>query len=383
VIVLAPGAATPAAPPRRPGSKGAAVVRLTRYRGRSDAPARPPLVFIHGYSASGTTFAHDAIEHSAARHFWKKGRDVWVLDLRTSAGMPTAQAPWAFEDVAWADIPVALDHIACKVGQERGGDPVAADVFAHCIGAVMLSMALLTVRSKIEYSDKLPTRYPDELGRLHDNIHKLVLSQKGFEVVYTDANLLRSYLLNFFKPALRDGYSFRPPLMPRLRDRLLDAFLSALPYPQSEWSKDHPIWRNVPWSATRRRMDALYERTFNLENMPAKVLSRIDDFFGPLNLETVSQTIDFARTVSITDRNGNLWPISQANRWPRQGTLLISTKDNGMVNPHTTKGMLDNLTGSGIPEVRREVLPGGHQDCLIGQQARHTWHLVEEFLDAD
>jgi choline dehydrogenase-like flavoprotein/pimeloyl-ACP methyl ester carboxylesterase len=384
-IELEPSVSKTNAQPRKPGYKSAAAVRLTRYRGkppRTDAPLKPPLVFIHGYSASGTTFAHDAIKHNAARHFWKGGRDVWVLDLRTSAGMPTAQSPWAFEDVAWADIPVALDHIASKVGQERGGDRVAVDVFAHCIGAVMLSMALFTNRSMIKYSNVLPTRYPDELGRLHDNIHKLVLSQKGFEVVYTDENLLRSYLLNFLKPALRDGYSFRPPLMPRMRDRLLDAFLSALPYPPAEWSRDHPIWRNVPWSATRRRMDALYERTFNLENMPLKVLSRIDDFFGPLNLETVSQTIDFAREVSITKRNGDPFPTDGAKRWPRQGTLLISAQNNGMVNPYTTQGMLDQLKGAGILEVQRAVVRGGHQDCLIGRNAQCTWRIVEEFLDA-
>lgn len=385
-IELEPSVTKTAAPPRKPGRKGAACVRLTRYRGKPppcDALAQPPLVFIHGYSASGTTFAHDAIEHNAARYFWERGRDVWVLDLRTSAGMPTAQAPWAFEDVAWADIPLAIDHIAAKVGQERGGPPVPADVFAHCIGAVMLSMALLTERSAIKQSGELPTRYPDELDRLHGNVRKLVLSQKGFEVVYTDANLLRSYLLNYFKPLLQDGYSFRSPVIPRLRDKLLDAFLSALPYPASEWSKEHPVWRNVPWSATRRRMDALYERTFNVQHMPAKVLSKIDDFFGPLNLETVSQTIHFAREVRITTRNGEPVLVGNAERWPRNGTLLLSAQCSGMVNPHTTQRMFENLSlHSRIPGVKREVVTGGHQDCLIGEQAWSTWHIVEEFLDA-
>jgi cholesterol oxidase len=383
-IELEPSARATRAPLREPGRGGAVAVRLTRYRGKTQpaAPALPPLVFIHGYSASGTTFAHDAIPHSAAGHFWKGGRDVWVLDLRTSAGMPMARAPWAFEDVAWADIPVALDHIASKVGKERGGDPVAVDVFAHCIGAVMLSMALLTNRHTVlDNSNGFPTRYPDELGRLHTNIRKLVLSQKGFEVEYTDANLLRSYLLNFVKPMLREGYSFRPPLFPRLRDNLMDAFLSALPYPPKEWSKEHPLWRNVPWSATRRRMDALYERTFNLEHMPTTVLRKIDDFFGPLNLETVSQTIHFARKIAITTRNGEYWPVGRAPAWPHHGTLLLSAQDNGMVNPHTTKRMLEQLQRAGVPGVQRQVVPGGHQDCLIGKNARSTWLIVEEFLD--
>jgi alpha-beta hydrolase superfamily lysophospholipase len=114
-------------------------VRLTRYRQRATHPhpQGKPLLMLHGYSASGTTFTHEAIPQPLARHLWNMGRDVWVLDLRTSAGLRTAKDPWRFEDAAFADLPVALDHIRRETGQR-------VSVFAHCIGAVMLGMALLT-----------------------------------------------------------------------------------------------------------------------------------------------------------------------------------------------------------------------------------------------
>lgn len=362
-----------------------AVVRLTRYRRQPPAEghtAKPPLVFIHGYSASGTSFAHNAIEHNAACHFWTGGRDVWVLDLRTSAGMPTAREPWAFEDAAWADIPVAIDHIAQQVARERDGQPVQVDVFAHCIGAVMLSMALLTDPNQLTQPTGQPRRHRAPLERLHGHLHKIVLSQKGFCVDYTDANILRSYLINQVKAALVGGHSFRPPPLPRQRDRLFDAFLSTLPYPPEEWSVEHPWWSRVPWSTTRRRVDALFERTFNIQNMPRAVLERIDDFFGPVNLETLSQVIHFARNPWISDARGNPSVFSQTRlqHWPNAGTLLLSAKDSGMVNPHTSWRMQEAFTNSGVPNVQRKLVSGGHQDSLIGHQSRDLWRLVEAFL---
>lgn len=53
-----------------------AVVRLTRYP--NIGSSLPPLVMIHGYSVSGTTFAHPSLQPSAAEFFWRQGRDVWL-----------------------------------------------------------------------------------------------------------------------------------------------------------------------------------------------------------------------------------------------------------------------------------------------------------------
>lgn len=340
----------------------AARVRLTRYRGTSQEHA--PLVLIHGYSASGTSFAHPALQPGMARHFWGLGRDVWLLDLRTSSGMPSCRRAWTFEEVGATDIPWAIDHIVRQVARERNACEanIQVDVFAHCIGAVMISMALLG-----NFSAAGPLNRAQQA--LKGRIRRLALSQKGFVVEYRDANVLRAYLLNHIKGQLSASYVFRPPLFPSLIDRLYDAVLSTLPYPPDEWRKEHPLFAATPWAASRRRMDALYERTFTIHNLSDAVLHRIDDFFGPLNLETVSQTIHFARLGVITDRSGrNVFtsPTRLAQRWPTSGTLLISSTENGMVDPHSSITMEHQLGNAGVPNVRRVPIAGGHQDALIG-----------------
>ena len=76
-------------------------VRLTRYNGaklfRSQHGVMRPVMLIHGYSASGTTFAHHAVPGNLTETLCKSGRDVWVLDLRCSAGLATATTDWPFE----------------------------------------------------------------------------------------------------------------------------------------------------------------------------------------------------------------------------------------------------------------------------------------------
>ena len=57
--------------------------------------------------------------------------------LRTSAGMPHARAPWAFEEAGMAVIPVAAHQVCALTGAGN------IDVFAHCMGSAMLGMALL------------------------------------------------------------------------------------------------------------------------------------------------------------------------------------------------------------------------------------------------
>jgi cholesterol oxidase len=368
-------------------TEGPIRVRLTRYRGASRTSQ--PLLMIHGYSASGTTFAHPALKPSMAEWFWRRGRDIWIVDLRTSAGMPTATLPWTFEQAARADIPMAVDFIVRQVARERacGEAAVQVDIFAHCIGAVMLSMALLSATPKAPRHKPLPAQ-KEALRRLPERIRRVVLSQKGFALQYSTANVLRAYVLRYLKPLLLpEGYKFRPsPVAPSNQEQLLDRFLSALPYPAEEFRRENPLlpWKRTPWAATRHRMDALYERTFSVNQVSDEVLACIDDFFGPLSTETVSQTIHFARYRAITNQYGrNIFVTGKAlQRWPRAGTMSIHAADNGMVDPYTQQLMRDAMGKAGVPFYAAPRLAGGHQDCLIGVQAEETFRQVAEFLDA-
>jgi len=111
-IALAPAAAAADVGSTTLPTTPTANIRLTRYCPDSVDTSRPPVLLVHGYSASGTTFAHPALNPGLMR--WLTGehcRDVWVLDMRSSCGMPSARHPWNFEDMAFEDIPVAVEQL--------------------------------------------------------------------------------------------------------------------------------------------------------------------------------------------------------------------------------------------------------------------------------
>jgi choline dehydrogenase-like flavoprotein len=386
----------------RPMSGGPPVkVRLTHYP-RLDATGLPPLVMIHGYSVSGNTFTHPSLAPSAAEWFWRgdssrgrPGRDIWVVDLRTSTGMPTATQPWAMEQPALIDIPAALLHVRNVTGRR-------VDVFAHCIGCVMLSMALLTDARRVRADQQQLGVYTwltsEHLGLLsafngsqpqggpHPCIERVVLSQKGPVLRYSDGNLLRAYILQYMRRWLMSGtYDFRPPRQPTVSDELLDRILSSLPYPDADYDVENPIWpcARTPWVATRHRMDALYGRDFNADNMSPASLKAIDDLFGPMHLDTVAQTIHFARFNAITNQRGRGEFVTFGqlrDRWSGMPTLAVHGQDNGLVDVTTQTLLDDHLREAGVPFERQVFEHMGHQDCLIGLNATRVFERVATFL---
>ena len=314
-----------------------------------------------------------------ARYLWNQGRDVWVLDLRTSAGLETALEAWDFEDAAFTDLPVAIDFIRAQTGQR-------VDVFAHCIGAVMLGMALLGTPPPPDPAR--PRRaFPRQLQALGDNLHRIVLSQKGPMVVYCDDNVLRAYIMRALRRAiLPDDYQYRTQANPPVSSLLTDRLLATLPYPDEEYDRENPRWpwQRAPWAGFRHRMDALYARDFSLRNIDTRTLAAIEDLFGPLNLDTVSQAIHFARTNTITNAAGVPYDTSGANlaaRWPRHGTLSLHGAENGLAHVRTVEAMRAQMHHAGVPYEARVIAGYGHQDCLIGRDAqRDVFPWIERFL---
>jgi len=363
-------------------------VRLTRYPARPTGRARHPLVMLHGYSASGTSFAHPALSPGLAAYMWNEGHEVWVVDLRTSPGVPdTPTLPWTFEDVAHEDIPLALAHIAdhSPTGQ--------VNVFAHCMGSAMLWMAMLAPAPSLR-------RRPDQalaaIKRLQQPggaplIHRLCMSQVAPIIHFSDGNLLRTFALRYVRQYLPLGpYRFKPSdqELPTSKatnkaiNDVLDQLLSALPYPGVEWPLENPLvppWRTTTWTGTRRRMDLLYGRTFNLQMVSRKVLDHIDDLFGPMNLNTLSQVLHMARNRRLTDANGHSVYLSQ-----RRLALAMDNLD-AMMSVHGTQNGLSDIKGMyafkdyvqtlgpaySAKYTLRPIPELGHQDCLIGERAAH------------
>jgi pimeloyl-ACP methyl ester carboxylesterase len=387
-------------------NKPAAKIRLTRYQGSN--AGNQPVAFIHGYSANGTTFAHPSLSPSIAEYLWKNGnstvgdRDVWVVDLRSSSGMPTATDAWSYEEIALVDIPAALLHIKTITGKK-------VDVVAHCVGAAMLSMAILT-RAEDVITDKVQLGVAtylqnEQLGILsafngdgrfvegrptaepHPTINSIVMSQKGPLIRYTEANIFRAYVMKFLQRWIApEGYAFRQSETPTATEQLIDRLLSTLPYPEEEYDVENPTWpcARTEWVTSRHRMDALYARAFNAANMSKETLACIDDFFGPLSMETVMQTIHFVRFNCITNQRGRGEFVSLENlknRWYGIPTFSIHSKENGMVDPATRDLIQVNFETSNIPYTNKIYDKYGHQDLFIGHSRDNVFKDIKDFLN--
>ncbi len=350
-----------------------AKARLSRYKPASSLG--PPVVLIHGYSASGTTFAHPAVSPNLAGHLFGERRDVWVLDLRTSSGMPTCGLPWSFEEVGRADIPVAVDYIVRETRAEK------IDIVAHCMGAAMLSIAVLEVAepgcaNNIERV-ALPAR-----------IRRIVFSQVGPAVAMSASNVLRAYVmqyLRFFFPLL--PFDFRPPSDAGLLDQFMDRALATLPYPDREWHVENPphCWQTAPFATTRHRMDALFGRVMNAEHMSRGVLDHIDELFGRINLDTLAQPMQFARLRRVTDRRGegDYYRGPEFRKRLSMPILSLHACENGLADFATRREMRSlfyDMYGKSSP-LHQRSFEGGHQDQLIGEERLGYFKTIAAFLD--
>lgn len=379
----------------RTDAQGQAVaqVQLSCYRRPKGQPCKPrPVVLLHGYSASGSTFAHPALQGGLAAHLWTQGHEVWVVDLRTSPALPsTATLPWRFEDVALEDIPQALAHIADQ--SEKG----QVNVLAHCMGSAMLWMALLATPGM---QTGRSTAACTALQRLHGNasplIHRLCLSQVSPCTVFSPDNRLRAFVMRYLQQFLPLGpYRFAPSThaseLVRALDGLSDRLLSLLPYPPSEWARAHPMcppWQATPWTFTRRRMDMLYGRTFNLQQVSPEVLDHIDDFFGPMHLHTLTDVLPMAHNQAVSNREGHSLLDDAALRAALSRldrVHIVHGADNGLSDVRGSRHFLAQAQGLGAPwagQVSLDVIEGmGHQDCLIGTEAaQRVFPLVSRFF---
>ncbi len=353
-------------------------VRLSRLRGRT-ANAQPVLM-LHGYSAGGTTFLHPSVPRGLARTLWDAGFDVWVADLRTSPGLPTATQPWHFEDVAHHDIPIAIDHIWHHTGQR----PI--DVFAHCMGSAMLWMGLL--------SEPLPDHLEHEALRLAmpERIRRIAMSQVAPLVSFAPDNLFRAFIARHALALLPQGpFHFRPPAQASFADGLLDRLLSTLPYPPDEWRRENPLWppaARVPWVGSRHRMDLLYGRDFKLANLPQSVLDDIDEHFGPLNLATLTQALHMAQAGGLTCPDGQaryVRPERLAKVLQRIPVMSVHGRDNALSSVTGLlrfRTLIDELGPDLAARYTHHIIDGhGHQDCLIGVHAPQVvFPLVLDFF---
>jgi pimeloyl-ACP methyl ester carboxylesterase len=108
--------------------------RLPRPDG---ATVGPPVLMVHGLSANHRN--HDLVpEHSLARHLRSRGRDVWLVTLRSGHAMRTwrARARVRFDHMVEHDLPLAIREVL------RHTDATQLDYVGYSMGGMLVYAAI-------------------------------------------------------------------------------------------------------------------------------------------------------------------------------------------------------------------------------------------------
>jgi choline dehydrogenase-like flavoprotein len=347
---------------------------ITHYAHPS--PCKPPVMMLHGYSGSSTFFAHASTPNSLAKFMHDERRDVWLVDLRTSSALASAGYPWKFETVSSIDIPCAVSYIY----DHYHGD-TKLDIITHCMGSVMLGMAILRA------DDQLDT-YTDEFYK--KRINRIVFSQATPTLVFTADNNFRSFAISYLSEMVPDDYQFQ------LKEgenasQILDRILYTLPYPSKEYDLINAPMRpsqRAEFVRTRHRVDALFSRTFELANLSTETLDHIDDFFGPIHIDTIIQATRFATHNVATNTDGVNSYVSRERLqkfWAGIPTMSLHSRNNGLIDFSTgerTKRIFEEA-GLGYKSIVIGDQNYGHQDSIIGMRAHlDVFPHISKFLNA-
>ncbi len=369
--------------------------RLSRFR-KGQSTGRPVLM-IHGYGASGSTFAHPSIPNNLVRFMLEKNRDVWVLDLRTSIANLSRRNEDDFDTVALGDIPAAIESIHNETNQQ-------VDVIAHCIGAAMFCTATL------------------EDEGVAPKVGAVVLSQVGPLIEMSPMNQFRAFVASYLKELLgTDEFDVRPEYFWKagrwerkestIASLLLDMLLASYLYPEDDQEANRAAalppnadGKQPDFRLVRHRADAIYGQLMRLENVGDETLLALDAIYGWVKVKTLAQTIYFARRRLVTDasgRNRSLHrnKIKENFAFP---VLLLHGRHNRVFDWRGSKDSYDLLKalfdnpnvpekplqvggdlhyGAGKARQLRLLAKYGHQDSLIGKNAhKDVFPVIAEFL---
>lgn len=397
--------------------EGAVGARLSHYPMKSDAP---PVLLVHGLGTSGASFSHPSIPHNLLTFLRADGRDVWILDVRSSVGNEKARhkpesTQWTVELVARTDIPWAVRHI---YNHDKSGGPRPVDVVAHCMGAVMFCVAALGS------DDLLDARDPERPASM---VRAVVLSQVGPLLHLSPLNRLRGYVATYLQQYFRaEEFDTRPDFQSRigrdgsvtweprrasgLKDQLLDAALATFAYPDDD--DENRRAAAMPGSDFRRvrhRGDAIFGQLFELRNIADSTLSCLDALLGWVKVPMLAQAIHFARQNMLTDARGRNTVLHQKNFARRFAfpVLMVHGRRNRVFDWRGSRQSLELLkrlrgeaaaapqdlpaAAAGAPlgvlygadtPTQLAVFEGyGHLDCMIGAQAHaDIFPLIQEFF---
>jgi cholesterol oxidase len=387
-------------------------IRLTRYSkpewAQGTEKPKGAIVFLHGllhsavcYSSKnlvdrvekGTPIANLSMNsetpQNMVEYFCTQGYECWLLDMRVSTANLERRKAWTLDQVADYDVPKAFrfasDDIARRYGKE-----VPLYGFAHCMGAAVMSMAVLS--GKIE-----------EALKGERKLAGLVLCQFGPFMVPSHSNMARGEVASFAKDFMgmdyynpvSDDASTAEQFATDDKEDMFDSAGASVLFDRLAWSYpvDHREARAHDASFFPRndlsicnRLSLMIGENWVHENLSSKTHENLEEFIGPTRLETFWQTLYFGLKGRVVEYSGLNAYVSDKNmgnfNFP---VLFLHGQRNGLFHPRSTFLALQHLRNRDEKgDFQYFLVEGyGHLENVLGKDAhKKVFPRLVEFFGA-
>lgn len=317
---------------------------LTRYRGGD----KGPVMLVHGLGVSSLIFSIDTIDTNLVEYLVDKGFDVWLLDYRSSIGLPAARTQYSADVIAKDDLPRAVEEISAATGSK------GIQVVGHCYGGTTFTMAMLAgmqgVRSAVISQISAHVNTPPLVGFKSGLRTPEALEKLG--IWSLDAS---------------------PAKPERLSDRLLDVALRLYPVEFEEQCSSNVC----------RRITFMYSLLYEHDQLNEQTHDALGEMFGAATMTAFDGLAKMVRAGHITDAHGFDVYLPHLDRLAIP-MRFIHGAENQCYQPESTARTLAALQARNNPALySRVVIPNyGHIDCIFGKNAaRDVYPHITEHLE--
>jgi cholesterol oxidase len=343
-------------------------LRLTRYR---HAKTRPePVLLIHGLAQGSLIYSTETLERNMAAAMSEAGFDVWLLDYRLSNMLrsPIRQGGWSMDEIAEYDIPAAVERVSSACGDQ----PVR--IFAHCVGATSVAMALLE-------------------GRLKGRVKCVAFNAIHPWTLPSSVNEFRARIGSFFRDVL--GRDLLHPI-PAPHPSVAQALFDRLAYSVARYADEDGDHERSPLTEDAAtvcdRMTFLYGRMWRHRNLDARTHAALTTLVGPGAGDVYRQLYYFAMRERLTDKDGVNRYLTEPNllaNWTVP-TFFFHGEESMVFNPESAErsairlhAIINEGGTLGKTPVRLLRVPGfGHMDVVFGKDAhKHVYGVLRSFFE--
>jgi cholesterol oxidase len=361
--------------PLREGGDG---IRLWLTRYRHADPAAKPVLLIHGLAQGSLIYSTDTVDPNMAAAMAEAGHDVWLLDYRLSNMLPdpVPQGGWSMDEIARYDIPAAVAYVYSACGDQ----PVS--IFAHCVGATSVAMAILKGWLRVPGTDR------QRVACVAFNaIHPWTMP--------SSVNEFRARFGSFFRDVLgSDQLDPIPVPRPSATQVLFDRIAFSVARYDEEGG-DHRRSRHTEDPATVcDRMTFLYGRMWRHTNLDPRTHAALPTLMGPGAGDVYRQLYYFALHERLTDHEGRNTYLTEANildNWKEIPTFFFHGEESMVFNPQSAErsairldAIINRDSAARQTPVRLLRVPGfGHMDVVFAKDAHETVYGVLKTFFAD